>query len=281
MKSLILGTATHNLSWDQCKYWVNSINKCGYEGDKLIVIFGDNKDLEQKFSDNGFEVVSLRQLEPQEHVCVVRFFIYYAILEQRKDKNNFVIATDVTDVIFQKDPNKCLYTKLVDNNNKKHIIASSENITYKDEAWGANNIKQSFGIEAYEKLKDISIYNAGVIAGKIDAICDMFFTILSLCNDKQQHIPGGGGSDQAAYNILLSTIPYKFITLFAGHDSGWACQTGTVADPYKDYSKVNIEANPIFENGIVKTSSGIDYFIVHQYNRNPIWKQAIEERYSQ
>ena len=280
MNSLILGTATYNLSWEQCKYWVNSINKSGYKGDKLIVIFGDNKDLEQKFSDNGFEVVSLRQLEPHEHVCVVRFFIYYAILEQRKEKYDFVIATDVTDVIFQKDPSKYLYTKLVDNINTKHIIASSENIRYKDEHWGASNIRQSFGIEVYEKLKDNSIYNAGVMAGKIDVMCDLFFSIHSLCNGKQQHIPGGGGSDQAAYNLLLSTTPYKLITLLTSHDSGWACQTGTVADPYKDYSNVNIEANPTFENGIVKTSSGIDYFIVHQYNRNPIWKQAIEERYS-
>lgn len=279
MSSLVLGSITSDLTWDKCKFWVNSLNQSGYSGDKLIIIFGDNRELEQKFEQNNFEVISLRKLEPNEHVCVVRFYVYYAILQDRKEKYDFIITTDVTDVIFQKDPSKYVYFSLIDSISTKHIISSSENIRYKDEVWGANNMRLAFGEEVYEKLKDISIYNAGVMAGKTEAMSDLFFSIYSLCTGKQQHVPGGGGSDQAAYNVLLSTIPYKLITRYVSHDSGWACQVGTVADPYKDYSRVNIEANPKFENGMVKTSSGIDYFIVHQYNRNSMWKQSIEEKY--
>lgn len=273
MNNLVIGSITSNLNWDQCKLWVNSLNQSGYKGDKLIVIFGDNQELEQKFQQNNFEVVSLRYLEQHEHVCVVRFFVYYAILKDRLDKYNFVLATDVMDVIFQKDPFEFL------NRSGHYIIASSENIKYKDEMWGANNVRTAFGDDGYDRVEDRSIYNAGVMAGPIKYMVDLYFLASKMCEGLPQQVPGGGGSDQAAYNLLLSTKPFIDITNFIGHDSGWACQVGTVADPYKDYSKVNIDPNPTFVDGTAKTSTGVDYFIVHQYNRNPVWKRAIEEKY--
>ena len=270
---LVIGSA-FNLTWNQCKYWANSLNRSGFKGDKVIVIFGDNQDLVSKFKENNFEVYNLRSLNKDEHICAARFFVYYAILQERIGKYKKVIATDVTDVVFQRNPSEFFKDYWFD-----CIISSSENIKYKDEMWGAQNMTLAFGEAAYDKVKDNIIYNAGVIAGTQEYIKDLFFSIYTLCEGRPQHVPGGGAPDQAAYNLLLSTSPYKVITKFIEHDLGWACQIGTVADPNKDYSNVNVGSNPVFKDNMVKTSYDRDFYIIHQYNRNLVWKKAIEEKY--
>ena len=37
MNDLIIGCA-NNYTWETLKYWVNSINKCGFEGDKFLIL---------------------------------------------------------------------------------------------------------------------------------------------------------------------------------------------------------------------------------------------------
>lgn len=274
MKDLVIGSVTSNLSWDQCRLWATSLNRSGFEGDKIIVIFGDNDDLVNKFESNGFIVYNLRSLNSDEHICSTRFIVYYSILSELSNKYKKVIATDVTDVIFQRNPTEFFKDYWFD-----CIIASSENIRYKDEVWGAQNMYLAFGEEAYDKVKDNTIYNAGVIAGTQEYLKDLFFSIYKLCESRPQYVHGGGAPDQAAYNLLLSTSPYKAVTKYIDHDLGWACQTGTVADPNKNYSKVNVSSNPVFKDNKVKTSFDRDFYIVHQYNRNSTWKQNIENLY--
>ena len=76
--------------------------------------------------------------------------------------------------------------------------------------------------------------------------------------------------DQAAYNILLNSEPYKSITKFSMSESSWAAQLGTTI----------LEAQPIWKDNYVCTSSGIKHTVVHQYDRIPLWRGAIEKRYS-
>lgn len=275
MKDLIIGSIS-NLNWSQCLHWVNSINQSGFDGHKIVCMFGEDKDsLVKRFNENGFSVFKIRALELHENVCAARFEVYYKILETLSDVRN-VISTDVTDVVFQKNPSE--YLKHFNND---FIVASSENIKYKDEAWGANNLNLSFSELAYVRMQDSIIYNAGVMAGSYSIMKELFFAISSMCANRYQHIEGGGGPDQAAYNIMLNLTPFKQITNSISHDSGWACQVGTVADPRKDYSSFNIDPPPSIDSeGTVRTSKGVEYFIVHQYNRNPSWDNLIKRKFS-
>jgi hypothetical protein len=278
MKDLVIGSA-YNLNWEQCRLWVKSLELSGFDGDKAIVIFGENNLLAKSFSDHNFKIISVRNLNPDEHICSARFAVYHSYLNSPEVKGKYdkVIATDVTDVFFQKNPSEFLHSQDI----VPHygLVASSENIRYKDEHWGANNVRASFGDEAYEKIMNNEIYNAGVIAGSQSMFAELSFLIYNLCLGRPQHVPGGGGPDQAAYNILLNKF-VKQSTTYMSHNDGWACQVGTVADPKKDYSKFNVEPNPVFENGVAKTTTNIPYYIIHQYNRNPVWNAAIKERYN-
>ena len=56
MKDLVIGCCT-NYDWDKLKYWVNSINRCGYEGHKAMVAFNISFDTIEKLIQSGFEVI--------------------------------------------------------------------------------------------------------------------------------------------------------------------------------------------------------------------------------
>jgi len=64
-------------------------------------------------------------------------------------------------------------------------------------------------------------------------------------------------------------------------EDGWACQLGTTADPSKleQFRPFLLEPSPKMEGDKVLTSEGIEYTIVHQYDRVPEWKKVIEAKY--
>jgi hypothetical protein len=130
----------------------------------------------------------------------------------------------------------------------------------------------------HELFKNNKIYNVGTIGGDAEYVKDLVFNIFTNATNRPIPIV-----DQAVYNVLLQTQPYKDVTLFADQWLGWACQAGTTVDP----SKINafrpylVEKEPIFKDGKVLTSLGHPFSIVHQYDRVPEWKQFVMEKYNQ
>ncbi len=275
MKNLVIG-AGYNLTWDQCRVWVNSLNQSGFTGDKILTYFGNNPPLFEKLRENGVMVAVFPHLTSAHNVCVTRFGAYHALLTTKKKKYDWVIATDVTDVVFQTNPEDFLDSSIHENH-----IASSENLRYNQEAWGKNNLILSFGEDQYKLLENNTIYNAGVIAAHHDRLADISNLIFQLSVTRLQHVFGGGGPDQAAYNVLLSMDTFNEKTGYFTHDTAWACQCGTTLDPSKpDYAKNGIEAVPTFNGEYVVNSRGAPYTIVHQYNRVPELKEYFERNYN-
>ena len=279
MKDLIIGAIT-KLSWEQCLPWVNSINRSGFTGDKVVCIFGEDRELAEKFVAEGFQPLLTRYLNDNENVCVTRFFMYYVYLMQNPNKYRAVFATDVTDVLFQNNPSEFI-DKVHNEESEECIWLSAENIKYADETWGRNNLTISFGPAAFERLKNNEIVNCGVLAGTQELIKDLFLNIHLACDGKPHYVQGPrfGGPDQAALNYIMDLLPYRKMKKVISHDTGWACQAGTTADPYKDYDSINIGPNPLIDGDTVVTSTGLPYYIVHQYNRNTLWEERLLAKY--
>jgi len=237
------------------------------------------EELANKFVERGFVPILIRPLNQDENICVVRFFVYYSYLRQNSNKYRAVIATDVTDVVFQRNPSEFIDKQISDEGIYESIILSGENIKYNDELWGRNNLNLSFGSIALDRLKNLEIVNCGVLAGTQELMEDLFINIHIACEGKPQHIQGGGGPDQAALNYIMNLLPYRKVRKIMNHDAGWACQVGTTADPNKVYDHVNINPNPMIDGDVVVTSQGDPYYIVHQYNRNSLWKDRILTKY--
>ena len=276
MKDLII-SCSDTYTWTQLKCWVSSINASGFAGDKVLIVMNCDAETAARVRDAGFELVCLTK-DGDGHcthtsdiaVVVERFALYHQFLSSRHYR--YVITTDVKDVVFQRNPSDYLEKHL----GNKHLIFSSESICYKDEPWGNANLASTFCGYVYEHMKQKEIFNAGVLAGRSHAIRDLSLLLFSGAMDRRIH-----NSDQAYMNLLLSMSPFQETSLFVRSEDGWAAQLGTTADPSKieSFRPVLLEPSPQLVNGEVLTSKGIPFTIVHQYDRVPEWKAAIEAKF--
>ena len=201
-----------------------------------------------------------------------------------------VILTDVRDVVFQDNP-----TNWLDKYFLPHfdLVIGSENLCYKDEPWGRNNMQKSFGDYFYEEMKDKEIFCAGVIAGDYGTIKDLCLNLWLICKGINPHIEGGGGPDQAALNIMLSMGTFAYSTLYMNAKSGWVSHAGTTLPAIQAGSGGIGQAYLQNNNMQIPFVEEIEYFtkdnkvyaedealtIIHQWDRVPAWKALVEEKY--
>ena len=286
MQDVVVGAIT-NYDFDKIKYWVNSLDTCGFTGKKVMLCYNISFDVVEELTKRGYVIIAftrndeLKRFEYREefNIMLERFMHLWYFMSQLEDRANYryLIATDVRDVVFQRNPSEWLEKNMGD----KSINVACESIRYRDESWGKNNLIQSFGPLIYEANKNNLIYNAGTVSGKFDTMIDLFLNLFMSCSGSPQNVPGGGGPDQAALNVLLQTKTYRDVTRFTNSEEGWAAQLGTTADPNKieEFRPHLFEATPIMKDDVVCTSTGEPFYLVHQYDRVPEWRKIIEKKY--
>jgi hypothetical protein len=292
-KDLIIGGAS-NYTWDQLKYWVNSIKKSGFAGDVVLVGTNYKKADIDKLSDAGV-ILSLYGKKNDDGDIVApsngaphveRFFYLWNYLHTTTEVYNNVITTDTRDVIFQSNPSIWLEDNLISH----FFVCSSEGMRYKNEPWGSQNLDQTFGPFFHNLIKNEYIYNVGTIAGTSDFVKGLLLMIFQMSINRPIPIV-----DQAVFNFIINTPPYNTDGLFSNNSDAWAIQLGTTqgavesgkgdlgqmfmnnATKYRDIYEDN---QPIIDDdGIVKTYDGKPYCIVHQYDRVNGLKEKIERIY--
>ncbi len=270
MKDLIIGCST-NYQWSTIKYWVNSINKSGFKGDKILIFLSVDEATLKKVHEAGFMTLVIGDKTGTNlPVHVERFLHIYNIL--RQNHYRYVITTDVKDVVFQKNPIDFIEKNIGD----KKLIFASESLLYKDEPWGNQNLLETFGPFFHSIFKENLIYNVGVLAGRGQDICDLACMIFNMSINRPIPIV-----DQSTFNLMISMAPYTHTSLYLNSEDAWACQLGTTADPSKiaEFAPKLLEPTPVLAGDTVTTSTGLEYTIVHQYDRVPEWRKIIEEKY--
>lgn len=299
-KDLIVGVVD-NYDWDKIKYWANSIKKSGFTGHKALIVYNMDAATVKRLTQEDFILVGCNQYDEAKgfvhdnskgNVMVDRFFHiahFLDMLDKPMDVDR-VIITDVRDVVFQKNPSGWLQEQLTD---PYKIILGSENLNYKDEPWGKNNIIKAFGPLFYEKKENWPIFCAGVIAGKINAIRDLCMNVWLVCHGLNPTVEGGGGPDQAALNILIGLDSYAPITALTLPSHGWVLHAGTslpaikagsggIGQAYIQDNTINL---PFIEHLDISNDSEYVYVfnkpitVLHQWDRVPAWKQMIEAKY--
>lgn len=275
MKNLIIGGCT-NYGINQLKPWVLSVNEVMPDAHKVMCVGNASSETRDWLIKQNFELVDMPKVNIPVHV--LRFFSIYEYLRINWKDYNLVITTDVKDVYFQTDPFKWLDYHNIGVKDMHQIVAGSEGMLYKDEPWGNDNLMQCYGEHIHNIFKNNEIYNVGTLGGSAEYIKDLVFNIFTNATNRPIPIV-----DQAVYNVLIQTQPYKDITLFAPQSAGWAVQAGTTVDPSKIdmFRPFLTESEPIFEGGVVKTSKGKPFCIVHQYDRVPEWKKFVMNKYNQ
>jgi hypothetical protein len=266
-KNLIIG-AIQNYNWDQIKIWIKSINQNVKNCDKIMLCYNISKETMLQLNHNGFKIY---ESNLNKQIVVQRFYDIWNILRvlDLSEYDN-IITTDVKDVVFNSDP----FVWIEDNAKGYKIIASSENLNYKNENWGINNLKMCYGEKVKQSIQDKCIYNAGVIAGEVETIKNLFLLIYLISNAAESYNP-----DQAAYNILLHSDLFKDKIYFPNEEKAWAAQLGTNLDSNKSYSEYHLETPPKIINDKILNSLNMEYCITHQYDRNADIKNIIYKKY--
>jgi len=270
-KDLIIG-AIMNYYPKDVACWINSIRDVGFTGDVIVVDYGSHPDTIAYLEKWGVKVYTA-QLNGL-HIVVQRFYTMFTILHMLNVCDyRCVFATDVKDVIFQKNPS----LRFKDGNRQAAILASNENIQYEYEDWGRDNLKKTFP-HLYEFMKWQYIYNAGTIAGEFELVRDLFLHIfhLSLIG-----IQGDPQPDQAAYNILINTRPFINNVYFCEDGDAWVANLGTTWDPTKrdKYAPYWYDPAPKIVDSKVLNQKDQEYVIVHQYDRVPDLKEKIINKF--
>lgn len=277
--------------WDQIKFIVNSLDRTGFAGRKVMLVMGTKRATVQKLMERGWRVVHFGTLDANGDlvaepvkipVHVLRFFYLFMLLEglPENQKPEYVITTDVRDVVFQKDPFVALRAHAATHPNFG-FIASSESMRYRDEPWGNKNLLETFPPPVYEKYKDREMYNVGVLGGTRQAIQELGQTIFEMSHGRRIQIV-----DQSVFNFLINQDVFNSRILKLPSEAGWAAQLGTTADPSKMalHKPFLMEPSPILKKvgdaHKVFTSDGSkEYPIVHQYERIPEWRALLEAQY--
>lgn len=281
-KTLLLGAIT-GYSIADIQPYLNSLDDSGFDGYRgMIVVNGDESLLHALHHEYNFSVMNYKpQNDLPFNICVLRFYLYWKFLREMQNTDiDYVVATDVRDVVFQRNIDE--YLNFQDYHNPD-LILSGEGLQYEDEPWGKANMFRSFGPDVYDMMKDKLIINAGVMAGNLMTMEPLFLDIWNYCRGLPAFIDGGGGPDQAAYNILLQTAYSTYNTLYTDGDDWFACQTGTTFDPSKMsvFENKLFCAKPCFNNDefLMENAEGQPFCIVHQWDRNPELKKYFGEIY--
>lgn len=292
-KDLIIGGAA-NYTYDQIKFWINSIQRSGFTGDIVLAVTNMQiVDLE-KIAEKGVQILAYGQKDADGNYTsnsgmpphVERFFYIWNFLSQ-SENYRYVITTDVRDVVFQRNPSEFLEYSL----EMHDLLAAGEGLKYRDEPWGNNNLLQAFGPFFHNRIKDSQIYNVGVIAGKHRTVQDLLLLLMQMSLNRPIAIV-----DQAVYNFILSMETFSNQTNFVGNDTAWCVNLGTTLgaiasgagdigmrnDPTAQilYQSKYMSRQPSIEHDIVKNGYGDVCFVVHQYDRIAGLADMIRTRYN-
>lgn len=287
-KTIVIGNAS-GYTWDQVKYWVNSLKKTDYKGDIALCVSDVSAETIRKFESEGIMTFAYGTKNadgsyslPNDGAAphVIRFFYMWLVLDKLNGYDQ-VISTDVRDVVFQRDPT-------LDMPEAYNLAVSSEGMLYKDEPWGNRNILEGYGPFFHNILKDKTILNVGVVGGRYEAVKNLFLNIFLMSINRPIPVV-----DQASYNMLIHLMTNQDDVWF--NPPGWAIQLGTTPQAVLEGTSgdlaLNIKMGNISADDYQKSYFGplvtvyktvtnlkdtIDFAIVHQWDRVPTLADAIK-----
>lgn len=283
-RDLIVGT-TSGYTLDQLKYWLHSLERTGCAAERVVFVGNGDEALVDGLETQGCRVVRRtsiieaprdgRGLAPfaDRDMCVERYFLLWKYLSTVSGGEDvrYVVSVDMRDAVFQSDPVAWLAAHLRD----KRLVVSSEGLAYADEPWNRASMDETFPGSVAASMRSRLVWNCGTIGGERTAMRDLALNLYLLSRTVAY-------ADQASLNVLLSLSPYADITLFDRGDLGWACQAATMVRTARgpERSSKFQGTEPLFDGDTAFTSAGRPFCIVHQYDRVPHWKVALERKFA-
>jgi hypothetical protein len=280
MKSKLILSNAKGYKLDDVKNWILSAKEHQTDYDIALILADENREIIDFCEFNGIWVFPYWTVE---HQSGQDYFYGRCKLVSKACRSlegvEYVLLTDVRDVIFQEDPFPKYIAKLGD----KDAVLSSENILISNEPWNQNVLFQLFGGEACDRIRDHDVINSGVIFGRPQFLADLNL----LMYDITHCLTGEKIRDQAALQYLYHSIQFINQRCIVSDGNDFIATHLAVAGPTKFYNDWNFKHNLKCGHAVMDREKvlcthpdGQVYSIVHQYNRCEEWNQWINNKYT-
>lgn len=254
--------------------WINSLNSTGFKGDKIIIGVDIDKELEKQIIKSDIYCYKTKSTT-NEHIFMERHKHFIDFLKIFKNNYEYIIITDIKDIIFQKNPEEWIKSNI----KNYDIISSSESIKIKNENWNKYEIYNALGNTIGQSMENHEAFCAGILAGKTEEI----FKILILLYENSIKAKNTSSADQPFFNYIIHSNILKQKILPANHDNGWSLNCGVAAcdRTEKEFKKYLLHNPPYIDsNNIIRNFKNEEICIIHQYDRNSLWKDILLKKYS-
>ena len=251
MKNLLIGAISGNYTVADVRGWVETSNFENVE--RMLLIYNATDTLVEYLKGNNVSIMNPtfdcwgRELlefttntgtmtveSSYNLIHNVRFFHIWSYLKTADHAH--VIITDVRDVYFNSNP--------FDGLDPDKITATSEIITYNQEAWNKEHVYVNLGLIGIDVLSDKQVHNVGVWGGPLALVQEMCMDIYLLSAGKLKV------ADQTSFNYLIQT-KYKEQTKFTTLEDKFAVHLHVI-----NAGLVAFDLNTVSQ-----------YKVVHQYDR--------------
>ena len=100
MKDLVISAIANYLP-EKIKIYVESLNECGFDGDKIMICYNLPNETIEYLSAKGWECYGA---ELQGHPHMKRLVDMWWFLQNDEREWNHIITTDVRDIVWQTNP---------------------------------------------------------------------------------------------------------------------------------------------------------------------------------
>ncbi len=279
---LVISAIRGSYKWSDLEPFVISLHRSGFQGSRVMLTNGITEELTAKFLEYGWTLVSYDstpECRKGGNYCFERFYPLNDFLVNNPSRFRYIIHTDWRDVVFQSDPSIWLEKNL----GSSKIIGCGEGMKIEEEYYNDWWVKQAAHphTELYERVRKHEICCAGTLAGEawdVSYILRDTFDVLSTAPDAPNY--AGGVTpliDQGVLNTLLHEPPFDKITRVPSWDEGFVATVNWyIVHRWADRPFPVLRDGMLFPHG-----KSEPYAIVHQYDRDPVWNEAIKSRYKE
>jgi hypothetical protein len=247
MNQLVLGWC--NFKWDKTKIFVKSLRGTGYTGD---IVFIEGTQDEFTLAKYKWYDVTILPCEKGNRNIIEKFFTFLVSNEEKYDK---IILSDVRDVVFQYNPFECF--------KDDNLHLTTEDLKIKDQPLNSFWIKQEFGMDALERMKNETIINAGVMYGGMNSIINWVEKCLIYSPKVEQAILN--------YVVRMERLE-AVVEPNDGTSLVWTIGT-KIDTEHDDFYK-------FYGDHFIMTSTHYIPTVIHQYDRHPRIKEMLESYYA-
>ena len=245
-------------SFPELEVYFASLERCGFEGDRLVFTHDMEPSFRAKIEKRGFRVIDIRP-EAIEWEIRDRFLAVWNFLCRNEGRYRYIMLSDSRDVLFQRNPIEYLERRY--QVGEEFLLLVEEGMPHSTSEW---NMNAQAACQKHVKrfrlnFSNWPVVNSGVEIGTQRRIKDFAFLLWSTTL-----LPAEPVFEQAMLNYLAGYLRSDSDYTFINPTSCPLVATGEVI------KLGQLQPPPTFENGMWGNPAlGESYYIVHQWERTP------------